>query len=55
MYKVNKVISNIDATNPYLRVRGRNNKTEVIISMIGKIHERATALVVKSGDFVKAT
>jgi len=51
MYKVNNAISNMDAANPYLRVRGKNNKTEVTISMIGSSHERAIALVARRGDF----
>lgn len=51
MYKVNNAISNNDAANPYLRVRGRNSKTEVAISIIGSNHESTIALVAKSGDF----
>ena len=51
MYRVNNAIREIDVANPYLRVRGRNSKTEVAISIIGSSHERASALVAKRGDF----
>jgi hypothetical protein len=51
MYKVNNAISNMDDDNPYLRVRGKNNRVEVMISIIGSSHETAIALVARRGDF----
>lgn len=48
-------ISNNDVTNPYFLVAGKNNKTEVAISIIGINHERAIELDAKSGDFDNTT